>query len=281
MFWSTRLNLQLLVCLDWLQQLFLFNAIMKSKSCISWWWSVEYCWNQLLQQAVSPQEVCGCCPFPASHLDSICLKCLCRGPYSLQSAGHEWYWKDFIFWLCLLSMLNSFEFIFMLWWKLHVLNSFQKCYWFWIFVLIFTDDWQFQRGSFSFFLGDPIHFEISVFIGNHVSLRVYVDNCVATATPDSQAALRYDFIENYGWAPQPSPKLRHRQLFVNHPHFQRLLPFLLINRCLADTLLTNSSSHFLPRVDDHKLRFQLEAFRFYHESNNQVGFLILKASRQI
>ncbi|XP_040026390.2 zona pellucida sperm-binding protein 3 [Gasterosteus aculeatus] len=105
-------------------------------------------------------------------------------------------------------------------------------------LLVMSDDWQFQRGSFSFFLGDPIHFEISVFIGNHVSLRVYVDNCVATATPDSQAALRYDFIENYG--------------------------------CLADTLLTNSSSHFLPRVDDHKLRFQLEAFRFYHESNNQI-----------
>ncbi|XP_037315249.2 zona pellucida sperm-binding protein 3-like [Pungitius pungitius] len=105
-------------------------------------------------------------------------------------------------------------------------------------LLVMTDDWQFQRGSFSFFLGDPIHFEISVFIGNHVSLRVYVDNCVATATPDAQDTLRYDFIENYG--------------------------------CLADTRLTNSSSRFLPRVEDHKLRFQLEAFRFYHESNNQI-----------
>ncbi|KAM8850589.1 zona pellucida sperm-binding protein 3-like [Spinachia spinachia] len=105
-------------------------------------------------------------------------------------------------------------------------------------LLVMSDDWQFQRGSFSFFLGDPIHFEISASIGNHVPLRVYVDNCVATATPDAQDTLRYDFIENNG--------------------------------CLADTHLTNSSSHFLPRVEDHKLRFQLEAFRFYHESNNEV-----------
>ena len=66
------------------------------------------------------------------------------------------------------------------------------------FDLIFADDWQFERGSYTYFLGDPIHFKVSVIMGNHMPLRVYVDHCVATATPDAKATLRYDFIEHYG-----------------------------------------------------------------------------------
>lgn len=42
-------------------------------------------------------------------------------------------------------------------------------------------------------------------------------------------------------------------------------------RCLADTFLTNSSSHFLPRLNENKLRFQIDAFRFYREPDNQVA----------
>ncbi|XP_045907433.1 zona pellucida sperm-binding protein 3-like isoform X2 [Micropterus dolomieu] len=80
--------------------------------------------------------------------------------------------------------------------------------------------------------------EVSAIIGNHMPLRVYVDHCVATATPDAEATLRYDFIKHHG--------------------------------CLFDGYLTNSSSHFLPRVEEHKLRFQLDAFRFYQGPSNQV-----------
>ncbi|XP_070701667.1 zona pellucida sperm-binding protein 3-like [Pempheris klunzingeri] len=105
-------------------------------------------------------------------------------------------------------------------------------------LLLMTDDWQFERGSYSYFLGDPIRFEVSAILGNHMPLRVYIDHCVATETPDAEATLRYDFIEHHG--------------------------------CLVDAYLTNSSSHFLPRVEEHKLRFQLEAFRFYQEPSNQV-----------
>ncbi|TNN35375.1 Zona pellucida sperm-binding protein 3 [Liparis tanakae] len=105
-------------------------------------------------------------------------------------------------------------------------------------LLLMTDDWQFQRGSVSYFLGDPINFEVSAIVGHHMPLRVYVEHCVATATPDAEASLRYDFIDNFG--------------------------------CLADAYLTNSSSHFLPRLEEHKLRFQLEAFRFHQEPSNRV-----------
>ncbi|CAJ1072194.1 zona pellucida sperm-binding protein 3-like [Xyrichtys novacula] len=105
-------------------------------------------------------------------------------------------------------------------------------------LLLMTDDWQYERGSNSYFLGDPINFQVSASIRNHVPLRVYVDHCVATATPDAEATLRYDFIEHHG--------------------------------CLADAYLTNSRSHFLPRVEEHKLRFQLDAFRFNSDHVNQV-----------
>ncbi|XP_010750991.2 zona pellucida sperm-binding protein 3 [Larimichthys crocea] len=105
-------------------------------------------------------------------------------------------------------------------------------------MLLMTDDWQFERGSYSYFLGDPIHFEIFALIRDHMPLRVYVDQCVATATPDAEATLRYIFIEHYG--------------------------------CLTDAYLTNSSSHFLPRVVEHRLRFQIDAFRFYQMPSNQV-----------
>lgn len=64
--------------------------------------------------------------------------------------------------------------------------------------LVFADDWQLQRGSHAYFLGDPIHFEASAVIARHVPLRVYVDHCVATTTPDAEATLRYDFIDNNG-----------------------------------------------------------------------------------
>ncbi|MEQ2193306.1 hypothetical protein XENOCAPTIV_000012 [Xenoophorus captivus] len=103
---------------------------------------------------------------------------------------------------------------------------------------IMTDDWQFERGSYTFFVGDPINFEVSIVMGHHMPLRIYVDHCVATATPDTEAALRYDFIENYG--------------------------------CLVDAYLTNSNSLFLPRVEEHKLRFQLVAFRFHQEPCNEI-----------
>ncbi|TWW73945.1 Zona pellucida sperm-binding protein 3 [Takifugu flavidus] len=103
---------------------------------------------------------------------------------------------------------------------------------------LMTANWDFRRRFYSYFLGDPLYFEVSARLLHHVPLRVYVDHCVATATPDVAAPVRYDFIEHSG--------------------------------CLADTFLTNSSSHFLPRLNENKLRFQIDAFRFYREPDNQI-----------
>ncbi|XP_051237143.1 zona pellucida sperm-binding protein 3 [Dicentrarchus labrax] len=95
---------------------------------------------------------------------------------------------------------------------------------------LMTDDWQYERPSYQYLLGDIIHFEATVKQYFHVPLRVYVDRCVATLSPDVSSNPRYAFIENNG--------------------------------CLVDAIITGSDSKFMPRTAENKLQFQLEAFRF-------------------
>uniref|UniRef100_A0AAY4AWU5 ZP domain-containing protein n=1 Tax=Denticeps clupeoides TaxID=299321 RepID=A0AAY4AWU5_9TELE len=95
-----------------------------------------------------------------------------------------------------------------------------------------------QQPSNIYYMGDLIHFEASVKQYNHVPLRVFVDTCVVTAVPDAAAAPSYLFIQNHG--------------------------------CLVDSKLTGSSSRFLPRTQDFKLQFQLEAFRFQQGDTGSV-----------
>ncbi|KAL7883386.1 hypothetical protein SRHO_G00010450 [Serrasalmus rhombeus] len=103
---------------------------------------------------------------------------------------------------------------------------------------LMTDDWQYERPSNQYFLGDFINIEASLMHYNHVPLRIFVDSCVATAAPDANAVPRYMFIENYG--------------------------------CLIDAKLTGSRSHFLPRVQADKLQFQLEAFVFQQQRSELI-----------
>ncbi|XP_044048830.1 zona pellucida sperm-binding protein 3-like [Siniperca chuatsi] len=93
-----------------------------------------------------------------------------------------------------------------------------------------TDDWQNERPSYQYFLGDIINIEAIVKQYFHVPLRVYVDSCVATLSPDMSSSPRYAFIENHG--------------------------------CLLDAKITGSTSKFMTRTAENMLQFQLEAFRF-------------------
>ncbi|XP_043074519.1 zona pellucida sperm-binding protein 3a.1 [Puntigrus tetrazona] len=112
---------------------------------------------------------------------------------------------------------------------------------------IMTDDWTLERASNVFFLSDIINIQASVKQYNHVPLRVFVDNCVATTVPDVNSTPKYSFIENHG--------------------------------CFTDAKYTGSVSRFLPRVQDDKLQFQLETFRFQQESSGFVYITcLLKAS---
>uniref|UniRef100_A0A3B5KBL4 Zona pellucida sperm-binding protein 3 n=1 Tax=Takifugu rubripes TaxID=31033 RepID=A0A3B5KBL4_TAKRU len=102
---------------------------------------------------------------------------------------------------------------------------------------LMTEDWQSPRPSNVFFLSDVIHFE-AVLLGYHVPLRIYVDSCVATVTPDPDSQPRYPFIDNFG--------------------------------CLRDSRLTGAKSFFLQRSQEDKIQFQLETFRFHQDHNNSV-----------
>ncbi|XP_029951644.1 zona pellucida sperm-binding protein 3-like [Salarias fasciatus] len=103
---------------------------------------------------------------------------------------------------------------------------------------VMTDDWSSLRPSAQFLLGDMMKFEASVKQFHHAPLRVFVDSCVATMVPITDTVPRYNFLANKG--------------------------------CLFDGQLTGSSSQFLPRSQDDKLRFELEAFRFQNEFHDQV-----------
>ncbi|XP_072769826.1 zona pellucida sperm-binding protein 3-like isoform X2 [Nerophis lumbriciformis] len=94
---------------------------------------------------------------------------------------------------------------------------------------LMTTDWMYERPRFEYFLGDMIFIEASVKQFYHVPLRVYVDSCVATLSPDINSNPRYGFIQD---------------------------------GCLVDASITGSNSRFMQRTDENKLRFLLEAFRF-------------------
>ena len=61
-----------------------------------------------------------------------------------------------------------------------------------------ADDWQYERLSTKFFLGNMIKIEASVRVENHVLLRVYVDSCVAAVQPEIQSGTSYVLIEKHG-----------------------------------------------------------------------------------
>ncbi|XP_067298949.1 zona pellucida sperm-binding protein 3-like [Pseudorasbora parva] len=102
---------------------------------------------------------------------------------------------------------------------------------------IMTDDWLYERPSNAYFLGDFINLEAAVVRANHVPLRVFVESCAATLGPSGKATI-YTFIENSG--------------------------------CMLDAKLTNSRSRFMPRIQDDKLQFQIEAFRFKEDSRGLI-----------
>ncbi|CAL8319793.1 zona pellucida sperm-binding protein 3 [Gadus morhua] len=99
-----------------------------------------------------------------------------------------------------------------------------------------TEDWLYERPSYQYFLADMIYLEATVKQFMHTPLRVFVDHCVASASPGSSP--EYVFIENYG--------------------------------CFVDAQITGSPSTFLPRENDVTLRFQMEAFRMQGSAEGLV-----------
>uniref|UniRef100_A0A9J8CBJ0 Zona pellucida sperm-binding protein 3 n=1 Tax=Cyprinus carpio carpio TaxID=630221 RepID=A0A9J8CBJ0_CYPCA len=104
---------------------------------------------------------------------------------------------------------------------------------------LMNDDWQFERGSNVYFLGDVIHLQASVTLANHFPLLLFIDWCVATPTYEVVPSdIKYSFVDNHG--------------------------------CLLDSRSSYSRSKFLQRSQGNKLNLQLDAFRFYKLTSNLV-----------
>ncbi|XP_043540407.1 zona pellucida sperm-binding protein 3-like, partial [Chiloscyllium plagiosum] len=60
---------------------------------------------------------------------------------------------------------------------------------------LMNGDWLTERTSTVYSLGDLIHIEASVSMANHMPLKLYIDHCVATLSPDKEATPRYSIID--------------------------------------------------------------------------------------
>ncbi|KAJ1080129.1 hypothetical protein NDU88_000350 [Pleurodeles waltl] len=104
---------------------------------------------------------------------------------------------------------------------------------------LMNNDWSAERTNTTFQLGEAFHIEASVNTGSHMAMRVLVDSCVATLTPDKNSSPRYDIITNSG--------------------------------CLVDGKLTDSSSTFIsPRSQLNKLQFKVDSFIFIGDARSFI-----------
>ncbi|NWX87395.1 ZP3 protein, partial [Nothoprocta pentlandii] len=104
---------------------------------------------------------------------------------------------------------------------------------------LMNDDWSTERLSNGFQLGESLHFQADVDSENHVPLRLFVDECVATLTPDKNSSPRYALIDLHG--------------------------------CLVDGRSDESASAFLsPRPRQETLQFMVDAFKFAKDDRNLI-----------
>uniref|UniRef100_UPI00398F3477 zona pellucida sperm-binding protein 3-like n=1 Tax=Pristiophorus japonicus TaxID=55135 RepID=UPI00398F3477 len=106
---------------------------------------------------------------------------------------------------------------------------------------LMADDWLTERTTTVYYLGDLIHIEASVSMTNHMSLKLYIDRCVATLSPDKDSTPSYSIID--------------------------------YNGCLLDSKAEDSFSTFLLPRDEReldKLHFDLDAFRFFGDDRSLI-----------
>ncbi|XP_062468130.1 zona pellucida sperm-binding protein 3-like [Pezoporus occidentalis] len=104
---------------------------------------------------------------------------------------------------------------------------------------LMNDDWSSERQSNGFQLGESLHLQADVAAGNHIPLRLFVDDCVATLSPDRNSSPRYALVDLSG--------------------------------CLVDGRLDDTTSAFIsPRPRQETLQFTVDAFRFAGDERNLI-----------
>ncbi|KAH0619903.1 hypothetical protein JD844_014308 [Phrynosoma platyrhinos] len=63
---------------------------------------------------------------------------------------------------------------------------------------LMNGDWSVERTSNRYQLGETMHIQADVNTDNHVALRLFVDHCVATLSPDTASSPRYAVVDYHG-----------------------------------------------------------------------------------
>uniref|UniRef100_A0A673SWA1 Zona pellucida sperm-binding protein 3 n=1 Tax=Suricata suricatta TaxID=37032 RepID=A0A673SWA1_SURSU len=98
------------------------------------------------------------------------------------------------------------------------------------------EDWGSEKRSPTFQLGDIAHLQAEVHTGSHLPLRLFVDHCVATLTPDRNASPHHTIVDFHG--------------------------------CLVDGLSDASSAFRAPRPRPETLQFTVDMFHFANDPRN-------------
>ncbi|XP_039099464.1 zona pellucida sperm-binding protein 3 [Hyaena hyaena] len=103
---------------------------------------------------------------------------------------------------------------------------------------LMEEDWSSEKWSPTFQLGDIAHLQAEVHTGSHVPLRLFVDHCVATLTPDRNTSPRHTIVDFHG--------------------------------CLVDGLSDASSAFKAPRPRPETLQFTVDMFHFANDPRNTI-----------
>ncbi|XP_033048512.1 zona pellucida sperm-binding protein 3 isoform X2 [Trachypithecus francoisi] len=100
------------------------------------------------------------------------------------------------------------------------------------------ENWNAEKRSPTFHLGNAAHLQAEIHTGSHVPLRLFVDHCVATPTPDQNASPYHIIVDFHG--------------------------------CLVDGLTDASSAFKVPRPGPDTLQFTVDVFHFANDSRNMI-----------
>ncbi|XP_026981281.1 zona pellucida sperm-binding protein 3 [Sagmatias obliquidens] len=103
---------------------------------------------------------------------------------------------------------------------------------------LMEENWSTEKTTPTFHLGDRAHLQAQVHTGSHVPLRVFVDHCVATLTPDWNTSPHHTIVDFHG--------------------------------CLVDGLTDASSAFKAPRPRPETLQFTVDVFHFANDSRNTI-----------
>ncbi|XP_008072137.1 zona pellucida sperm-binding protein 3 [Carlito syrichta] len=103
---------------------------------------------------------------------------------------------------------------------------------------LMEENWSTEKRLPTFHLGDAAHLQAEVHTGSHVPLRLFVDHCVATLTPDKSTSPYHTIVDSHG--------------------------------CLVDGLSNASSAFKTPRPGPDTLQFTVDVFHFANDSRNMI-----------